>query len=448
MDYKKFIQHLPSLYKNWGQDSVRPKSARFEKVLDQVQGMTNANVMQLLNFAVECMEPNEIYCEVGTFQGATLIGAMLDRPNCMAYAVDNFSQFDVFGVNQERLMENLNKFGLQQQVIFYNRDFEEFLLELKSVEFPDKIGVYFYDGAHDYRSQLLGLFLIKFFLADRALIVVDDSNWIAVQQANWDFIAANPKCKMELELLTPTSGVQTFCNGLHVLSWDVNSSSNYSASTFVQLRQQPVIQAIHNLRLVEPREEELNTTYQEALALHQQQQFSTAEMKYKEFLLWRSDKADAWLNLGILYCEIGNYHGSLEAIFKSIEKEPSKALSYYSLGVVLEKTANITRAILAYGKAIALDPTFVDACNNLGNLLAQMGEISQAEVVYSQGIAANPSHFGSYLNLGNLLVTQNQIEQAIEVYQTALMLNPGNPDILNNLEIALNIQKNPTQTDD
>ena len=448
MDYKKFLEHLPNLYDNWGQDSVEPKSARFGKVLDQVHGLTNTNVMQLLNFAVACMEPNEIYCEVGTLQGATLIGAMLDRPHCMAYAIDNFSQFDVLGINQEQLMENLNKFGLQEQVIFYNQDFEEFLLELRDFKSRDKIGVYFYDGAHDYRSQLLGLLLIKPFLAEQALIVVDDSNWIAVQQANWDFIAANPECKMELELLTPKKNVQTFSNGLHVLSWDVNRASDYFASTFVQMRQQPVIQALLDLQLVEPTEEDLNTIYQEALALHRQQKFSIAEMKYKEFLLWRSNNADAWLNLGILYFEIGNHYRSLETISKSIEQDPSKALSYYTLGVVLEKTANITMAILAYRKAIALDPTGVDAYNNLGNLLAQMGDISQAQAVYRQGIAANPNHFGSYLNLGNLLVTQNQIEQAIELYQTALTLNPGNPNILNNLEIALNIPKNPAQTGD
>jgi len=35
-------------------------------------------------------------------------------------------------------------------------------------------------------------------LAKQALIVVDDSNWIEVKQANWDFIAANPECRIEL----------------------------------------------------------------------------------------------------------------------------------------------------------------------------------------------------------------------------------------------------------
>jgi len=281
MDYRKFLDELPNLYENWGQDSVIPKSSRFKQVLEQVKGMTNTNVMQLLNFAVECMETNEIYCQVGTFQGATLIGAMLDNPERIAYAIDNFSQFDVFDTNADRLRENLNKFELEEQVIFWNLDFEDFFWELRTLETQEKIGVYFYDGAHDYRSQLVGLLLIRPFLAKQALIVVDDSNWIEVKQANWDFIAANPECRIELELLTPPSGVSTFSNGLYVLSWDVDRYHNYTPSTFQQMRQQPVIQAIANLQLFEPTEEALNTLYQAALSFHQQKQFDAAEMKYK-----------------------------------------------------------------------------------------------------------------------------------------------------------------------
>ena len=38
------------------------------------------------------MEPDEAYCEIGCFQGSSLIGALLDNPGRMAYAVDNFAQ--------------------------------------------------------------------------------------------------------------------------------------------------------------------------------------------------------------------------------------------------------------------------------------------------------------------------------------------------------------------
>jgi len=46
MNYRKFIDGLPNLYENRGQDSVIPKSSRFKQVLAPVKGMTNALVMQ------------------------------------------------------------------------------------------------------------------------------------------------------------------------------------------------------------------------------------------------------------------------------------------------------------------------------------------------------------------------------------------------------------------
>jgi protein O-GlcNAc transferase len=134
MDYQKFIEGLPELYQNWGEETVHPKSEQFQQALLQIQGMTTANVMQLLHFAVSCMDLDEIYCEIGTYQGSTLIGALLDQPERLAYAVDNFSEFDTTGENLERLSENLRKFNLEEQVYFCNQDFEEFLIELRSVE--------------------------------------------------------------------------------------------------------------------------------------------------------------------------------------------------------------------------------------------------------------------------------------------------------------------------
>jgi predicted O-linked N-acetylglucosamine transferase (SPINDLY family) len=211
------------------------------------------------------------------------------------------------------------------------------------------------------------------------------------------------------------------------------------------MRQRPVIQAIYNLQMLEQKEDALDTLYQEALLMHRQRQFATAEKKYREFLLWKDTDADAWLNLGILYYEFERYNESIESLLLSIKFASENFLTYYHLGLVFEKLNKIPQAISAYREAIALEPN-LDAYNNLGNLLTQTGEFEQAEAIYRQAIAANPSHFGSYLNLGNLLMEQHQIEPAIQAYQTALALKPGEPDILNNLEIALAAQKNPAQS--
>ncbi|MDJ0727887.1 MAG: class I SAM-dependent methyltransferase [Prochloraceae cyanobacterium] len=290
MDYQRFIEELPELYTNWGQDGLQPKSTKFAEVLDRIEGMTTPNVMQLLNFAVECIEEDEIYCEVGCYQGSTLIGALLNHQHQLAYAVDSFAEFDREGKNQAKLADNLAKFNLDEKVIFCNQDFEEFFFDLREIDPTTKIGVYLYDGAHDYRSQLLGLMLVKPFLAPRALIIVDDSNWSCVKQANWDFMAANPECQLLLDLPTAKNGHRSFWNGIQVLSWDVNRPKIPSWKSFTNnFRDRNVIQSIYDLHFYfefNKKPEIVQSLHLEADRLIEAGKLEAAEQKYFEALEW------------------------------------------------------------------------------------------------------------------------------------------------------------------
>src|SRR5262249_9733727 len=145
MDLQGFFSQLPLCYEDWGTVTVRPRSLRFQAVLQRVRGLTSPGVLQLLNLAVGFLEPGECYAEVGSFQGATLIGALLDHPHARAHAVDNFSEFDPSGRNLSILNQNLSTFGLERQVSLHNQHFEQFFLERQTPLSP--LGVYFYDGA-------------------------------------------------------------------------------------------------------------------------------------------------------------------------------------------------------------------------------------------------------------------------------------------------------------
>jgi protein O-GlcNAc transferase len=239
MDYLNFIEILPTQYKNWGESSVKPCSDKFQEVLDRVQGTTTTNLMQLINSAVSCMEPGEIYCEIGTYQGSSLIGALLDQGDRHAYGVDNFSEWDESSESYETLIENLTQFKVLDQVEFYNQDFERFLLDLRDRQPTPKIGVYFYDCAYDYRSQLVGLLFMKNLLADRALIIVNNGHWKTVQQAQKDFIAAHPECQAIADLSTAV-GEATFGNGIQVLSWNRSLGNRDSLQQQKNRDRQPV----------------------------------------------------------------------------------------------------------------------------------------------------------------------------------------------------------------
>ncbi|MCB8778515.1 tetratricopeptide repeat protein [Planktothrix agardhii 1032] len=441
MDYQRFIQELPSLYEQWGTVFVHPQSKRFQQVLNLASEQFPQNLLPLLNCAVASLEPNEIYCEIGTQQGLTLIGALLNQPEAIAYAINDNPNCTPEGEGLEQLFKNLHQFNLEEQVYFYNQDVEEFLLELRQLETEIKIGVYVVQGSPDHRSTLLALLLAKPLLSDSALIIVDHGNISFVQQAIWDFLASCPQVKLfpELSVLVNSH----FTDKIQFLSWNQKRTFNYSVEMFQSQRQDSVIQGIFELAQQKPTDEQLQQIYQQAITTHQNQQFDLAENHYKLLLRWQEKNTEVWVNLGILYYQKESYFQSILILSHVLNQDQNNNLAYYYLGMSYEKLNQISQAIAAYQKTIELKPDHIDAYNNLGNLLTQQGQFIEAETVYRQGININPNHFGSYLNLGNLFLLQNQIESALENYQIALQIIPNHPDILHNLELAKERQQNP-----
>ena len=84
-----------------------------------------------------------------------------------------------------------------------------------------KIDLYFFDGAHDYESQKKGITYFAPFLADEAIIIVDDAMW---PEPNKGTIHGLMESKLNVEyLVTLDSGVRSDCsergfwNGLMVI---------------------------------------------------------------------------------------------------------------------------------------------------------------------------------------------------------------------------------------
>ena len=446
MDYQKFLKQLPALYDNWGLDSIRPKSNRFVPVLEQVQGASTANTMQLLNWAVECMEPDEAYCEIGCFQGASLIGALLDNPGRMAYAVDNFAQQeqDQAEKNIEKLQANLRQFDLEEQVLFCYQDFEEFFAELRETGLEEKIGVYFYDAAADYRSQLLGLLLGKNFLAEQSLIIVNHKNWSYAEQAVWDFISAHQPYCQQWQDANPQINSDFRWGGIEILTWDSHRESGYNWQKLKSNRQKLAIASIERSSQNFEREKQAKADelYKEARSWQYTGHLAEAEAKYIELLQWEKTRAEVWQGLAEIYSQTGRDAEAFAALAKALALKPGSASTHYSMGLLFEKIGDRSQAIMAYRQAIALDKQLTYGYNKLGSLLLAAGEIDEAESIYNQGMLARPEHFRCYLNLGKLMVLRERLDRAIELYQQALGLDPCNPEILQELGRAWEIKQN------
>ena len=167
--------------------SARP---RYDDVIDGIPNLATENVLALLNLAASLLGPGESYVEVGSFYGASLIGAM--RGNEREFvAIDRFS-FDIPEVrgrplppaSRAGLEESLTRFGAGSAAIMEGDAFEVIEGGLLG---DRRVGVYYWDGPHDYDGQMRGMTAIEPWLADEALIVIDDYDWDAVAAATGDY---------------------------------------------------------------------------------------------------------------------------------------------------------------------------------------------------------------------------------------------------------------------
>jgi hypothetical protein len=166
-------------------------------------GFSGEKLMAWLHSATALLcGPQSVYLEIGVFQGLTLISTAARNPDIACFGIDNFSLFNEGRENLKTVEDRMKRLGVGNATVI-NLDFEEALHDLGSYLGGRKVGVFFVDGAHDYRSQLVSLLKGKTFLAEDCVIVIDDSNYAHVRQANADFLRSQPEFALLFEAYTP-----------------------------------------------------------------------------------------------------------------------------------------------------------------------------------------------------------------------------------------------------
>ncbi len=207
MDTKKFTRALPSILK-------RDSTDQFKLVISSFHCMSAPIPLSILNTLVTCMDDDEIYLEVGTYQGGSLISALMGN-SAQAIAVDNFAEFTTTN-SEEILRANLTRFAVQDRIDFHNMGYAEFFKNHLSTDV--KIGVYYYDGAHNYQDQYAGMSQGMEFLKPGAVLVVDDIFYPEVRHAIIDLLHDNKAhIKPLLIIEAPDDADQEWWNGIAVL---------------------------------------------------------------------------------------------------------------------------------------------------------------------------------------------------------------------------------------
>lgn len=170
-----------------------------DDILTGFSGETMVGALQ--RFSKLMLDENSVYLEVGVYQGLTLLSVAKANREITAIGIDNFAFFDKDGVNHGIVKARMSKLNITNAQII-NKDYEDALENLEQELNGKKVGVYFIDGPHDYRSQLMCLQLIKPHLSPNAVIIIDDSNYRHVRQANRDFLKTNPEFKLLFQSYT------------------------------------------------------------------------------------------------------------------------------------------------------------------------------------------------------------------------------------------------------
>lgn len=197
-----------------------------------LQGLSGDRLIGMLQRLAQLGDMARCYAEIGVYRGLTLISVAKAAPNAAVFGIDNFSQFDPNGENRGFVEARIDENNLTN-VTLLNDDFEAAVPRLNDCLQGRRVGTFFVDGPHDYRSQLMCLELMKPWLAEFAVIVVDDSNYLHVRQANKDFLVVHPEFKLLFEAYTPchpdnmtsselNDAKRGWWNGVNVLVHDPN----------------------------------------------------------------------------------------------------------------------------------------------------------------------------------------------------------------------------------
>lgn len=192
-------------------EDPRPVDQTFREIRTKVDAMSSEGKLSLLAAAASTTREDEIYLEVGTLFGASAIAASTGGPGYRLFVVDNFSQF---GGSPERFLSNVDSFGVRDRIELIVSDYRE------ALEQPlPPVGVYFFDGPHSYMDQYVALELALRFLADEALVIVDDTRWPHVRRANMDFVGSHPALTLLCDLPAPSLNHRSWWNGLQVFEY-------------------------------------------------------------------------------------------------------------------------------------------------------------------------------------------------------------------------------------
>ena len=159
---------------------------------------------------------------------------------------------------------------------------------------------------------------------------------------------------------------------------------------------------------------------EEALGLHQAEQFDQAEEAYLNILVDEPKNAEVLKLLGVLACQRSQFEDGISYLEASIEADPSVSEYHHVLGHSYLVTGRIDDAITSFIKAGEIDPGREDVFAALGDTYQNIQKFPEALKAYHQAAEIAPDQIKYHVNAGLSAIFSNQFEIAGKYLNYAL----------------------------
>jgi Flp pilus assembly protein TadD len=171
--------------------------------------------------------------------------------------------------------------------------------------------------------------------------------------------------------------------------------------------------------------------------LHRQGRPAEAESFYRRALHLEPDFTTAWMNLGLVHIELGNYDAAEEFEREALRLDPELPDAHNHLGMIHYKRGRLAEAENCFRSALRLNPAHPHATLNLGSVRQVFDHPDEAEGLFRRAMAlgVNPAHARS--NLALCLMEQVRPEEAEVLCREALEESPNYAEAKANLALSL-----------
>ena len=174
--------------------------------------------------------------------------------------------------------------------------------------------------------------------------------------------------------------------------------------------------------------------------LHRQGRATEAESFYRRALQLEPDFITAWMNLGLVHFELGNYEAAEEFEREALRLDPEQADAHNHLGMIHYKRGRIAEAENCFRNALRLNPAHPHATLNLGSIRQVLDHPEEAEGLFRRAIALGSNAAHARSNLALCMMEQVRPQEAEVLCRQALEERPEYAEAKANLALALMTQ--------